>query len=207
MRAYPIFILLFANLLFTALSAQPVDVFKTPTVTFFGLDFSQAKFIGYGFNNQELIKDRVIEQWNMLLASEQSKYNIKNAFSKKEVIYDIKRIKKINDAIENQLLFPDSTIALTLIKPEEIRTHINQLETSGYKGLGLLLVVDYFSKEQENADIVVVFFDIEQKQILLQKRMSGSPGGVTFRNYWAGAINEIIENCGRAYKKWQIEKN
>lgn len=200
-----VLLLMIHSVLLTA-SAQSVDVFKTPSLTFFGLDFSQAKLIGYGAINRDMIKERMVEQWNMLLASEQSKFNIKKAFDKKEVIYDIKRVKKINDHIDSIALFPDSNYVLKLIQPNEINAHVNQLETEGYKGLGLLFVVDYFSRENATGDIVIVFFDIENKKVLLQKRMSGSPAGVTYRNYWAGAIHEIIENAERAYNRWQIEK-
>ena len=51
--------------------------------------------------------------------------------------------------------------------------------------------------------LTVAFFDISTKKILLTQLMIGKPTGAGLRNYWIGAIYDILKQIDNyQYRKW-----
>lgn len=65
-----------------------------------------------------------------------------------------------------------------------------------------MFVLENFNKIEERGTMWVVFFDIESKQILLTKNMSGKPQGFGFRNYWVRTVYDVMREMGDQYKNW-----
>ncbi|HEY0031366.1 MAG TPA: hypothetical protein VGC65_11445, partial [Bacteroidia bacterium] len=76
-------------------------------IVWFGLDFTKAKFVG-GFDqvggaapaSGSDMKTKWIPGWNMLIATEPQNFDLKKAFRKDNVIYDMKSVNELNSKID-----------------------------------------------------------------------------------------------------------
>lgn len=177
------------------------DIFKDGEIVWFGLDFSQAKFIGQfegiqgsGALSGEEIKQKLMPQWNGVIVNEPLRYNIPITFRKTSVFNDIEVVTNRNKAID------ESTLLSINQATREI--DVNAIIASYAKGdkaegLGLVFIVDYFSKSTIEAAVIVTFFDIKTKKVLFSERMTAKPRGFGQRNYWAGAIYGVFMDINR----------
>lgn len=184
-------------------------VFSTNEIVFFGLDFSKAKFVGsfdQGMGAAPAtgsdMRNKYVGQWNDLIAKEQPKFDLRKAFRKDNVIYDLKSINEINKALD-----PDACMVYNegKIDPNEIPTMVKKYTPDVKKeGIGLSFIVENFNKNTQMADVYVTFFDIASKKILFTEKMNGKAMGVGIRNYWAGAIKDILRQIDdKEYKNWK----
>ena len=188
---------------------SPKEVFQASEVTWFGLDFSKAKFLGSfsqfgeaGSKNGEQIKDVYFKGWNNLIINESKKYNLEEAFHKSKVPYDLSIVEKRNETVNPDKLFSTNSDDKNKITPEAIADMIKDYKTDK-KGTGLVFIVDNFDKPSEEAVIHVTFFDMGSRKVLLTQKMTGTPRGFGIRNYWAGAIAKILHNCEKEYPNWE----
>lgn len=181
-RLIVLFTLLFVN--------QISNAQKVNEITWFGIDFSKAKMIGSsGFNDVEKIQSYYLDVWNGVIVTEKDKYNISRYYKASDVTISLDAVKENNSKVDAAKLVINNEYSLSESDAKEV--------VSGYvgkgSGTGLLYVVEYFSKIDEKASIYVVKFDIESGTISSIKKIQGKPGGFGFRNYWLGAILEVMK--------------
>ncbi|MEZ5198923.1 MAG: hypothetical protein R2764_21855, partial [Bacteroidales bacterium] len=75
------------------------------------------------------------------------------------------------------------------------------------EGLGIVFIVESFSKKSEMGSFFVTFFDIETKRVLLTERMSGKAGGFGIRNYWAKSYYTVLKEMPAKMKTWKKKYN
>lgn len=203
-------ILVFAILLsFTSLSAQNIDdVFSSSKtkMVFVGLDFSKAKMVGSkDFCAPDKIKDRYFGEWNELMVSEMDKFDLKKAFMKEEMDYDLSIVEKGNNDVDVRGLVINNT-AETLSE-KTIKSMVKAYDTEKLKApFGIAFIVHAFSNFEKEAIIEVVIFSTKSKKVLFSRKMSGSVSGFGYRNYWGGAIHDIIRHIERReFKLWKKE--
>ncbi len=181
------------------------DVFNTNDVVFYGLDFSKARFIGTeGFKNPPLLKNSFFNSWNHLLVNERDKYSIEEFFGKTNVEYDISAVEERNQTPKVEDLVINKSYTLP---QSETAAMVKALKTDQKEGIGLVFIVESYSKFAENGTMYVTFFDIANKEILLQKKMSGKAGGFGFRNYWSATVFSVLKECKKAYPRWMKGKD
>ncbi|GIV33310.1 MAG: hypothetical protein KatS3mg031_0845 [Chitinophagales bacterium] len=172
---------------------------QSKKLIWYGLDFTKAKMIGsLGFSDPEKIRDYYFDAWNALILNEKEKYDIAK-FYKKPVAYDISRVKERNNTVDAFELIIDDSYSIT---EEDVRQVVKNYV--GGEGVGLLYVVESFDKTKEKAYIWVVLFNASSGEIIKTARFAGKPGGFGLRNYWAGAILDIMENSGKVYRSIQF---
>ncbi len=186
-----------------ATNAQSASsVFNTNEVTWFGVDFSNSKFIGpEGFSNPFEIVDRFFDSWNNLIVSEQKKYDIKKHFRKRYVEYDLSIVKERNSSVDPDDLVLESYESHEL-SMEDIRQIISEYN-SNRSGLGLVFIVETFNKPRDLGTMYVTFFDIKSGKVLFAEKLSGKAGGIGLRNYWASSIHKVFIESGKQYGKWK----
>jgi hypothetical protein len=172
------------------------DIFKEGEIVWFGLDFSQAKFIGQfegvqgsGPLSGEDIKQDLMPAWNGVIVNEPLRYNIPLTFRKTSVFNDIEVVANRNKAIDESTMLSINQVTREI--------DVNAIVASYAKcekaeGLGLVFIVDYFSKSTIEAAVIVTYFDIKTKKVLFSDRMTAKPRGFGLRNYWAGAIYNVF---------------
>ena len=68
----------------------------------------------------------------------------------------------------------------------------------------MVFIIESFNKTSEEGSLYIVFFDIATKKVLLFDKAIGKPSGIGFRNYWAGAIANVLKKTKkRSYDDWE----
>lgn len=191
--------------------AQTVqDIFGNPdyTVTWYGIDYSHTKIVGYvsqfGMKvpvTEEDIRDRYYAEWNYLILDEPEKFNIAAMISRKSVVNDISVVKQLNATASIDSLEVKITPYFT---PQEIQKFISAYPIEDKAGIGLIFIAESMNKTKAEAYYHVVFFKMDTKEVLLQERIKGTAGGSGTRNYWAGSYFSVMEYVkDEAYPKWR----
>lgn len=199
-----IFILLF-QMQNTFAQKQLSKVFDGKTkITFLGLDFTQAKFIGEdGFKDPYKLKTYYLSNWNALLEEEYAKYNLPlNSLKARNYETNTADLMVLNDEIED---IEDAIInGSHYIDEKDIQKSLRKYKLSDNKGIGVSFVVESFNSSIEKAIIWVTFINMSNGSLLYTERMEGKAEGFGLRNYWAGSIYDIIEQIRLSrYKVWK----
>ena len=199
-------------LLFTSLSfhAQSIsDLFnKDIQITWLGIDYSQTKIIGEwthfgGAGNQGVgdIRDKYFPSWNNLIISESDKYNLKGMILQDDIYIDIEMIMDRNAEVSMRQL---AAYNPPNYSAEDIQNFVNSYELEDKTGIGMVFISEYMSKYTDDAVFHFVILDLETKQILIQQACKVKPFGFGIRNYWAGAILDVIEKIRDVhYPRWR----
>ncbi len=201
-------LLLFCFSINSLFSQTIEDVFTTSKLPmdFVGLDFSNVKLIGSeGFSDPAKIQSYYFNTWNGLMISEEEKYNIKKAFMKSDVDYHLGVVEALNGEVDYIDLVTNETPAN--FSDKELQAFVKRYNTDGLEHkLGISFIVHSLNKFQERAYVYVVIFNTKSKKVLFSKRMSGEARGFGFRNYWMGAIYDIIKDISNTqFRKWKKE--
>ncbi len=172
-------------------------VFSTDEVVWYGLDFTKAHCVGtfdqgMGADPADGIelRDKWIPAWNNLVIAEPQNFNLKRSFRKRHVYYDLASVSQLNKTIdpEELLNYKETKIGIGTIRGM-VKKYSNYEKVDG---IGLVFVIENFNKNTKTAGLYVTFFDLATKKVLISEFMSGNPVGFGLRNYWAGAIKDIL---------------
>jgi hypothetical protein len=192
----------------TVYAQSEKDVISAKEITWLGLDFSRALFVGSftqfaeaGEQSGSEIKQKYIPGWNDLVANERQKFDLKKAYNKENVIYNLDVVTKRNAAIDASKM-TSMNAEEDRIKKDDIAKIVSQYKT-GKKGIGLLYIVDTFDKPDEKGVIWVTFFDMATHKVLIAEKFTAKPGGFGLRNYWAKTVFEVMtKSSADAYENW-----
>jgi hypothetical protein len=182
------------------------EIFQTEKATWFGLDYSEAYLIGSeGFTNPSDIKDRYFNSWNLLIKNEYDKYNIGKFFKKSKVEISLENVTTRNQDLNIYDRVVDDNSKMLHLDKDKVQEMINKYEFSDdQEGLGIVFVVESYSKTAVIANYYVTLFDIKTKKVLLTERMEGKPGGFGIRNYWAKSYYNVLNTIyKKRYKAWE----
>jgi hypothetical protein len=187
------------------------DVFTKTEMTWYGLDFTKAKFVGdfsnfntAGQQSATQLKGTYFRGWNAVVANEHEKYNLPVFYSKEKVNMEMSGVDALNATVnEDSMMMPWGT-AKELTKGD-IQNAVNKYKNNGKSGLGLTFIIESFDKAKELATIHVTFFDISTNKVLLIKKLQVAPRGIGLRNYWVSTVFFAMDECKANWKKWKKE--
>jgi hypothetical protein len=174
------------------------------SVDFVGLDFSNVKLVGSeGFNDPAKIQSYYFGAWNGLLIAEIDKYDIKGAFYKNDIDYHLNVTEQLNAQVEYIDLVTNATP--DPFTEQELQKMVRQYDTKGLNGeYAVSFIVHSLNKLHERAYLYVVVFNPNNKKVLFSQRMVGAARGFGFRNYWAGAVYDILKQIKkREFRSWR----
>ena len=186
-----------------ALTAQDTKlVFGSPTIVWYGMDFTKAKMIGFKDESPHTIRDQYFKDWNGITLS----MDLAKVFQKHTVANDIKGVTQINSARETDALLADAEVELT---KANIAEEVKLLPPSQpKKGLAVVFIVQSFNKTTDLATVHVVFFDIASREVLWSKKVTAKSSGGATSKAWAGAMRTIINNIEKKdFSAWKKEAN
>jgi hypothetical protein len=161
------------------------DIQKSDSIVCFGLDFSNAKLIGE-FPDKKNIMQSSLETWNSMLVSS----DILKSYRTKPFLFDFSVVSKRNRQIKENEMFTVLPMSLT---PNKIQSIINEYDPVITKGKGLVYMVESFDKNREEAQIWVVYFQIETKKVLYAQNFTGIASGINIQNHWGTAVKKVIK--------------
>lgn len=178
------------------------DVFKVSEITFYGLDFSNVRLVGSeGFTDPYTIQNQFFRSWNNLFIAEPDKYNLAEVFGKSNVTINL-------DIVTERNAMPDPGELVTnepySFGADVVSDIIAEYDT-GEEGIGLVFIIESFSKTDEMGYMWVTFFDKSTGEVLLSKHMAGNAGGFGLRNYWAKSYYNVMKDIGK--KQWKVWMN
>lgn len=184
------------------------DLFAgTADVTWLGLDFSQAKFIGEatGFKDHGEVtngemRDRYIPGWNMLFVNEQKKYDVAKYTHRAEVKYGIDVTDHANSEIKKDFFSKDPS-EYNSLDAAKVEGLVKKYDFKGKKGIGLIIFVEGMSKGKEEASGWAVYVNLDKKSVIMSQHVTGKPGGFGFKNYWAKSFLGMLKDSD--YKDWK----
>ncbi|MCF2447481.1 hypothetical protein L0657_26235 [Dyadobacter sp. CY345] len=199
---------LFITLLFVAgqVSAQNTlsDLYSGKAkLTFLGLDFTQAKYIGrIGFTDPAAIKNQHMVSWNNLIEYEPKKFSLQEAFRLKPEQYQSKvtDMIKLNESADVKDNIIEEPYTIT---EDQVKKSVAKYSLTEKDGIGLVYVVESLNKNAEKMCAWVTFIDLKTKKVLYTEKLEGAAAGFGFRNYWAGAVYKINKSINsKYYKQW-----
>ncbi len=193
-------IILFLVSAIIAWSQEKIDIFESKTMTFYGLDFTQAKCIGSEkFPSPNEIVYEYYPMWNKLFMDDETGLDLRKPYKKKEVFYDTLVYRKnaqidINEIITNQSFHLDR---------KDIRKYIESFIDINSSGLGLLYLVEALNAKEKYLSVWIVFFDKKTGEVLLSEPMRSKGKGRRFKDYWENAFLDIYKDSAKDYKAWK----
>jgi len=179
---------------------------RSSNILWIGLDFTKATFVGdrAGFRNVDNCRQLIIE-WNSLIISEPGAFNFFETFHEKNNFKSkISITVKHNESIDLEdciLDLPSETGGFTKNTVSEI---VSTYDFEGNTGIGLMFIVESFNKTINTGTLWVTFVDMGNNKVLFTEKVVGKPGGFGMRNYWAGAIKDILKYIRKQlYYDWQ----
>lgn len=193
-----------------SLQAQSMqDVFKDKQMTWYGLDFSQAKFIGAFTNtgpkdskSPTVLRDIYFEGWNYVIVNEKKKYNLQFFFDKNVVKYDLSKVRAINSSVDTATMMATSVVPFTGKQIQQAVLNYRNKDTSG---LGLVFIIESFDRNQDLGTMHAAFFDIATGIVLFTKKVKSTPDGMGVRNYWIRTVYNSMEAMHKNWKTWAKE--
>ena len=155
-------------------------------VTFFGIDYSLARFIGNDdFRDVEQVTDYYPGVWNRLWAKEMME-DMEKAIG--PVTQEIEVVDANNAKVTSKQIIRkdggDSNVTTSLITSAKLASLVKGYSWPDTLGYGLVLVVDRYVKLQHTGCTWIVYFDLRTRAIESANRECVEAGGFGFRNYW-----------------------
>ncbi|MBC7828866.1 MAG: hypothetical protein H7122_14045 [Chitinophagaceae bacterium] len=184
----------------TVMAQTKADIFNGSTeITWLGIDFTQAKFIGSatqfkdaGEISSSEFRDKYVPSWNQLFIDEQKKYDVAGAVKRAEVKYAMEITEKANNGIKGNF-FSEDPNDYKKLDEQKIAGLVKNYDFQGKPGIGMIFFIDGMSKKKEEASGWVTFVDMKSKKVLFTQYETGKAGGFGFKNYWAKTFWNMLK--------------
>jgi hypothetical protein len=208
MNAKKLIVTLFIALSGFTMKAQTVnDIFEPNTkITWLGLDMTGAIFIGdrEKWGSQSDIQN-TIKSWNDLFLREKDKFNITAMLRKKTPVeFKLDITQNHNAELDISNILSEKSADHIHLRKDGVEQIAAAYNYEGLTGIGLMFNVESFNKTNNEGSLWVTFVNMATGEVLLTERMTAAPRGAGVRNYWAGAVFEIMEQVKkREYEQWR----
>ena len=201
-----VFILLSFLLAFTGFSQSKSDVFNPGTeITWLGLDFSGAKFIGdrERLGSESDIR-HLLDAINELMIKEADKYNVAAAVQRKKVEYATDVVNEHNAELDVLSLISSEGKDHVHLNPSSVDEIIASYDFKGKSGIGMMFNVESLNKLIEEGSFWVTFVNMGTKEVLFTERLTAPPSGFGMRNFWAGSVNGVLAKIKKKeFETWK----
>jgi hypothetical protein len=200
------FVLLLLVTSVAAIAQDTRDIFdRKKKVTWLGIDVTGAKFIGdrerWGSTSDVM---RVVEGWNELMKKEPSKFNLAHALYKDKVDEAIDVAQEHNASLDVTEMLSNDEKDFNHLRENDVTAIVADYDFKGNSGIGVLFIVDSFSKPEGKSSVWITFVNMDTKEVYFTERLSGLPGGAGLRNYWANSIEDIMSKIRRKeFEVWR----
>ncbi len=200
-------ILLFSPFFMQGQTVSAKTFFNEDTVTavYLGIDFTQTKLINDEASNATVIQSEQFNGINDLIVKENKKYDVQDAYRRKNWVVNIKEVEARNLKASADQLKSSNDSDLTRLNKTDIESLVGKFDFGNQKGYGILLIVEGLSKSSKIASIWFTLVNMGNAKVLVTQRVDGKLGsGFGFCNYWASAIkNAIAEVKHKYYDEWK----
>jgi hypothetical protein len=191
---------------FPGVSQDKADVFNPNTeITWLGLDFTGAKFIGdrERLGSESDIR-HLIDAINELMIKEADKYNVAAAIQRKKVENAIEVTNEHNAELDVLTMISSEGKDHIHLNPSEVEGIVAGYDFKGKSGIGLIFNVESFNKLIEEGSFWITFVNMGNKEVLFTERLTAPPSGFGMRNFWAGSVNGVLAKIKKKeFENWR----
>ncbi|HET6540548.1 MAG TPA: hypothetical protein VFG46_08700 [Chryseolinea sp.] len=206
MKLNPIVFMLSILLTLPVFSQDKADVFNPSIeITWLGLDFSGAKFIGdrERLGSESDIR-HLIDAINELMITEADKYNVAAAIQRKTVENEIEVTNEHNAELDVLAMISTDGKDHIHLNRSQVEEIISSYDFKGKSGIGLMFNVESFNKLLEEGSFWITFVTMGSKEVLFTERLTAPPAGFGMRNFWAGSVNGILAKIKKKeFENWR----
>jgi hypothetical protein len=206
MNFRPIVLMLSILLTLPVFGQDKADVFSpSAEVTWLGLDFSGAKFIGdrERLGSESDIR-HLIDAINELMITEADKYNVAAAIQRKTVDNEIDVTNEHNAELDVLGMISADGKDHVHLNRSQVEEIIFSYDFKGKSGIGLMFNVESFNKILEEGSFWITFVNMANKEVLFTERLTAPPSGFGMRNFWAGSVNGVLAKIKKKeFENWR----
>jgi len=180
------------------------DFLKEREVTWLGIDFSKATFTKKGFDIPNDVLQIYLNEWNALIISDQKKYDIRVAFRKPVVHFDLSFVKKQNKLYKGNAPIREYVRMENLLSENTIAHYVRHNSILTNSKYALLLMVESFDNTIKKGSVWVVVLNSNTKELVFCEKFLETPSGFNIRSYWARVFYNIFFNITRTgFVRWE----
>ena len=206
MKRKTIVFILLIMLTLPGFSQTKSDVFNPSTqITWLGIDFSGAKFIGdrERLGSESDIR-HLLDAINELMIKEADKYNVAAALKRKSVENVVEIANEHNAELDILSMISADGKDHIHLKPADVEQIIASYDFKGKSGIGVIFNVESFNKLIEEGSFWITFVNMGTKEVLFTERLTAPPSGFGMRNFWAGSINGVLAKIKKKeFENWK----
>jgi len=181
-----------------------LDFLKEREVTWLGIDFSKATFTKKGFDMPNDVLQLYFNEWNALIISDQKKYDIRVAFRKPVVHFDLSFVKKQNKLHKGDVPIREFVRMENLLNEDIIVNYIKQAIFPVHSKYSLFFMVESFDNTIKKGSVWVIVLKNDTKELVFCEKFAESPGGFNIKSYWARIFYNMFFNISKtAYVRWE----
>jgi hypothetical protein len=181
-----------------------LDFLKEKEITWIGIDFSMAKFTKKGFNYSQEILQHFMNAWNMLIISDQKKYDIRLSLRKPIMEYNLSMVTKKNKSVRLNTLLSDFINLANIYSEKDIIDYIKTLDTPQHSTYALMFLVESFDEMTKTGSVWVIILNANSHEVILCEKFLKKPGGLGTKNYWARVFYNLLFDIQKnAFSRWE----
>jgi hypothetical protein len=129
---------------------------------------------------------------------------VKSAIQKDALDEGIDVAKDHNAGLDISEMFSNDEKDHNHLRENDIASIIADYDFKKNSGIGVIFNVESFNKLKDEASVWVTFVNMDTKEVFFTERVTGGPGGVGLRNFWANSIYEIITKIRKKeFENWK----
>lgn len=180
------------------------DFLSDKEILWLGIDFSKAKFTKKGFDITQDALRQLFSAWNLLIISDQKKYDIRLSFRKPIMSYDLSTISKRNMSIRANSILREHIHLNDLLNEDGIRQYVSTIEMPEQHHFALLFIVESFDSASKTGSLWVVVADTHTRRTVLCEKFIKMPSGFGTKNYWGRIFyNTLFDIKNYAFCRWE----
>lgn len=180
------------------------DFLNDREILWLGIDFSKARFTKKDFNITQEVLRYYLNEWNLLIISDQKKYDIRLSFRKPVMSYDLSLISKCNKTVKINNILHENITLNDLQSEESICDYVRSLEMPQQHRFALMFIVESFDTNSKTGSVWVVVTETSSKEPVLCEKFIKNPSGFGVKNYWARIFyNVLFDIKSYAFCRWE----
>lgn len=173
-------------------------------VTWLGVDFSKARFTRSGFQLTQEVIQRYFNDWNILIISDQKKYDVRMSFRKPVMQYDLSWVTRRNKSVKLSTLLKDFITMDAVYSEEAVMAYMQEAMLPNVSDYAILFIVESFDDHTKLGTLWVVIVRTADNQVVLCEKFMKSPGGFGLRNYWGRVFYNLFFDIQKyAFLRWE----
>jgi len=179
------------------------EFIENKEILWLGIDFSKTVLTKSGFDFPVEVLHHYFNEWNRLIISDQKKYDMRMAFRKPIMHYDLSLVTKKNKNAKYSHLIVDHVTIRNQFSEKHIVEYVKKISLPNQTRFSLLLLVESFDQKSKTATIWVIIIDNSNSEVVLCEKFMEEPGGFGVRNYWGRTFYNLFFNIQKkGFLRW-----